>query len=450
MFHLTFLGASILRYLESRCRNDGEADSTDCGRGGERAVAVKSTQIQCTGLGEPCDSDVISSEHAASQAGGQASADGQSATRCRAGTRLGRGRRFVRTSINNTDWDVPDSYGNLKLVGAGSYGQVCSAINHSTSETIAIKKLYRPLDSKLHSKRAHRELQLLAHLRSDQSNVIRLLDVFTPNQSAETFKDIYLVMEYMPTDLHRIIAAQALEPPAYQLITYQILRGLNFIHSAGVLHRDLKPSNIALNEGLVVKILDFGLARIKSSSDNACMTGYVATRWYRAPEVMLQWEHYGNTGKMDLWSVGCILAEMMTREVLFKGGSEMDQIRLMVDILGIPEKSMMDNLELTARSFFENQAHRDIPPLETRFPGADLAALDLLGSLLKYDPSVRLSAKAALQHHYFQEIFNQEDLMCAPVIKSSRIDELDLSCQQWKGQLYKELLEAQAVLCSDR
>ncbi|XP_028925300.1 mitogen-activated protein kinase 13 isoform X3 [Ornithorhynchus anatinus] len=222
----------------------------------------------------------------------------------------GRRKGFIRQEVNKTAWDLPMVYGPLTPVGSGAYGSVCSAINSKTGEKVAIKKLSRPFQSEIFAKRAYRELLLLKHMQHE--NVIGLLDVFTSATSLHNFQDFYLVMPFMQTDLQKIMGMEFSEDKI-QYLVYQMLKGLKYIHSAGVIHRDLKPGNLAVNEDCELKILDFGLARHADSE----MTGYVVTRWYRAPEVILSWMHYNKT--VDIWSVGCIMAEMITGKTLFKG-----------------------------------------------------------------------------------------------------------------------------------
>ncbi|KAF5285710.1 hypothetical protein FQA39_LY16516, partial [Lamprigera yunnana] len=183
-----------------------------------------------------------------------------------------------------------------------------SAMDSQTNIKVAIKKLARPFQSAVHAKRTYRELKLLKHMRHE--NVIGLLNVFYPHNDTS---QIYLVTHLMGADLNNIIRTQRLTDEHVQFLVYQILRGLKYIHSAGIIHRDLKPSNIAVNEDCELKILDFGLARPTETE----MTGYVATRWYRAPEIMLNWMHYNQT--VDIWSVGCIMAELLTGRTLFPG-----------------------------------------------------------------------------------------------------------------------------------
>ncbi|KAF5907949.1 mitogen-activated protein kinase 11-like isoform X2, partial [Clarias magur] len=164
-----------------------------------------------------------------------------------------------------------------------------SAYDVQLRQKVAIKKLSRPFQSLIHSRRTYRELRLLKHMKHE--NVIGLLDVFSPAASLEEFNEVYLVTNLMGADLNNIVKFQRLSDEHVQFLIYQLLRGLKYIHSAGLIHRDLKPSNVAVNEDCELRILDFGLAR---QTDDE-MTGYVATRWYRAPEIMLNWMHYNQT-----------------------------------------------------------------------------------------------------------------------------------------------------------
>ncbi|CAB4030917.1 mitogen-activated kinase 14 isoform X1, partial [Paramuricea clavata] len=221
------------------------------------------------------------------------------------------GNGFYRTETNKATWEVPERYQDLQSIGSGAYGLVCSSDDKMLGEKVAIKKFSRPFQSLIHAKRTYRELKLLRHM--DHENIIGILNIFTPQSSMEDFQDVYMVTQLMGADLNSILKCQQLSDDHVKFLIYQILRGLKYIHSAGVIHRDLKPSNIAVNEDCELRILDFGLARM---ADNE-MTGYVATRWYRAPEIMLNWMHYNQT--VDIWSVGCIMAELLTSKTLFPG-----------------------------------------------------------------------------------------------------------------------------------
>uniref|UniRef100_A0AAZ1XL78 mitogen-activated protein kinase n=1 Tax=Oreochromis aureus TaxID=47969 RepID=A0AAZ1XL78_OREAU len=243
---------------------------------------------------------------------------------------------FYRDEVNKTIWEVPERYQRLTPVGSGAYGSVCSAIDMETGLKVAVKKLSRPFQSIVHAKRTYRELRLLKHMKHE--NVIGLLDVFTPATSLKDFTDVYLVTHLMGADLNNIVKCQKLTDDHVQFLIYQILRGLKYIHSAGIIHRDLKPSNLAVNEDCELKILDFGLARHTDDE----MTGYVATRWYRAPEIMLNWMHYNMT--VDIWSVGCIMAELLTGRALFPGTDHINQLQHILRLTGTPPATLMNRM----------------------------------------------------------------------------------------------------------
>ncbi|KAG8005821.1 Mitogen-activated protein kinase 12, partial [Nibea albiflora] len=195
---------------------------------------------------------------------------------------------YYRQEVNRTVWEVPERYRDLKQVGTGAYGTVCSAWDRRMGTQVAIKKLHRPFQSKLFAKRAYRELRLLKHMKHE--NVIGLLDVFTAEISLDRLRDFYLVMPFMGTDLGKLMKLERLTEDRVQFLVYQMLKGL----------KDLKPGNLAINPDCELKILDFGLAR----QADAEMTGYVVTRWYRAPEVILNWMHYTQTAV-------CVLEKML-------------------------------------------------------------------------------------------------------------------------------------------
>ncbi|NXY87696.1 MK11 kinase, partial [Alcedo cyanopectus] len=189
-----------------------------------------------------------------------------------------------------------------------------SAYDTKTRQKVAVKKLSRPFQSLIHARRTYRELRLLKHMKHENISILLFLNevCFLVFLSMLYFHR-YLVTNLMGADLNNIVKCQKLTDDHIQFLIYQLLRGLKYIHSAGIIHRDLKPSNLAVNEDCELRILDFGLAR---QTDDE-MTGYVATRWYRAPEIMLNWMHYNQT--VDIWSVGCIMAELLKGKALFPG-----------------------------------------------------------------------------------------------------------------------------------
>jgi len=226
-------------------------------------------------------------------------------------------------------------YQLLDVIGEGAYGIVCSAVHVPSQRKVAIKRI-TPFDHSMFCLRTLREIKLLRHFNHE--NIISILDILQPT-NVEDFKEVYLVQELMETDLHRVIRTQTLSDDHCQYFIYQTLRALKALHSADVLHRDLKPSNLLLNANCDLKLCDFGLARsarpppdIDDSSN--FLTEYVATRWYRAPEVMLTFKEY--TRAIDIWSVGCVLAEMLSGKPLFPGRDYHHQLSIILDILGTP------------------------------------------------------------------------------------------------------------------
>jgi len=189
----------------------------------------------------------------------------------------------------------------------------------------------KPFSTPVLAKRTYRELKLLKYLKHE--NVVSLGDVFI-----SPLEDIYFVTELLETDLDRLMTSRRLDNVFIQYFLYQIMRGLKYVHSAGVVHRDLKPANILINEQCDLKICDFGLARLQDPQ----MTGYVSTRYYRAPEIMLTWRTYDV--EVDIWSAGCIFAEMLEGKPLFPGKNHVDQFSIITKLLGAPPIDVMNKI----------------------------------------------------------------------------------------------------------
>ncbi|XP_040214988.1 mitogen-activated protein kinase 14-like [Rana temporaria] len=339
---------------------------------------------------------------------------------------------FYTQEINKTKWEVPARYKELRAIGSGAYGTVCSTKDSVTEERVAIKKLLRPFQSLIHAKRAYRELRLLKHMNHD--NVISLLNVFSADDSLETFQTFYLVMPYIPLDLTRVMKIQKLNHSMIVYLLYQILRGLQYIHSAGVVHRDLKPSNLGVNENYEIKILDFGLARQTESE----MTGYVVTRWYRAPEIILNWMHYNQT--VDIWSVGCILAEMITGRVLFPGGDYFDELNKIIEVIGSPQPSLIIKMESKhAQDYLKMLPHKQKKNFKEVFPTMNALEIDLLEKMLELDPEKRLSAAECLAHPYLEEFQDSDPDPPAEKYDDS-FENLNLGIAEWKSLSHMEVM----------
>lgn len=339
---------------------------------------------------------------------------------------------FYRQELNKTIWEVPERYQNLSPVGSGAYGSVCAAFDTKTGLRVAVKKLSRPFQSIIHAKRTYRELRLLKHMKHE--NVIGLLDVFTPARSLEEFNDVYLVTHLMGADLNNIVKCQKLTDDHVQFLIYQILRGLKYIHSADIIHRDLKPSNLAVNEDCELKILDFGLARHTDDE----MTGYVATRWYRAPEIMLNWMHYNQT--VDIWSVGCIMAELLTGRTLFPGTDHIDQLKLILRLVGTPGAELLKKISSeSARNYIQSLTQMPKMNFANVFIGANPLAVDLLEKMLVLDSDKRITAAQALAHAYFAQYHDPDDEPVADPYDQS-FESRDLLIDEWKSLTYDEVI----------
>ncbi|KAI3370800.1 hypothetical protein L3Q82_007336 [Scortum barcoo] len=307
---------------------------------------------------------------------------------------------YYRREVNKTSWEVPERYQDLKQVGTGAYGTVCSAVDTRSGSKVAIKKLYRPFQSELFAKRAYRELRLLKHMKHE--NVIGLLDVFTADLHVDKFHDFYLVMPFMGTDLGKLMKLQRLSQEKIQYLVYQMLKGLKYIHSAGIIHRDLKPGNLAINQDCELKILDFGLARQADSE----MTGYVVTRWYRAPEVILSWMHYTQT--------------------------DLDQLTEIMKVTGTPSQEFISKLDSEdAKSYIKSLPKVEKKDLQSVFSSTNPQAVSVLERMLLLDPESRVTAAEALTLPYFSEFREPEEETEAQPYDHS-LDNTDLPLDQWK------------------
>ncbi|XP_057676783.1 STKc_p38 domain-containing protein isoform X3 [Corythoichthys intestinalis] len=264
--------------------------------------------------------------------------------------------------------------------------------------------------------------------------VICLLDVFTPDSSVEKFQTFYMVMPFVAQDLGHIMKKRRLTDRIITYLFYQLLRGLKYIHSAGIIHRDLKPGNLAVNENCELKILDFGLARHTESE----MTGYVVTRWYRAPEVIFNWMHYSQT--VDVWSAGCILAEMITGQVLFPGHDSIDQLKKILRLTGTPDTSLVQKMQSKdAQSYVEGLPTQTKKNFKQVFPSMEENAVSLLEGMLLLDPDTRLTAKQGLTHPFMAEYHDPESEPDSRPYDDS-FESLELAIGEWKSLIHMEIM----------
>jgi len=345
-------------------------------------------------------------------------------------------------------FNVGTQYQVLDVVGEGAYGIVCSAVHRPSGRKVAIKKI-APFEHSMFCLRTLRELKLLKFLSEAgvSENIISILDIIKP-PSIEQFKEVYLIQELMETDMHRVIRTQDLSDDHAQYFIYQTLRALKALHSADVIHRDLKPSNLLLNANCDLKVCDFGLARsVKtaepSGTETGFMTEYVATRWYRAPEIMLTFKQY--TKAIDIWSVGCILAEMLSGKPLFPGRDYHHQLTLILDVLGTPTLDEFYAITTRrSRDYIRALPFRKRKPFATLFPNANPLAIDFLTKSLTFDPKKRITVEDALAHPYLEAYHDPEDEPVAPPLDPEFFEfdlhKDDISREQLKELLYEEIM----------
>lgn len=316
-----------------------------------------------------------------------------------------------------------------------------SAINKETGEKVAIKKISNAFDSLKYTKRTLREIRILRHFNHE--NILSLRDIM-PSYIYHNSNSIYIVTELMDTDLHQIIASkQKLSIKHVQYFVYQILRALKYIHSANVLHRDLKPSNLLINSDCTLKVCDFGMSRVAAPSDdeegNSIMTEYVATRWYRAPEVILSWNHYSKA--VDVWSVGCTFAELLNGIPLFPGTDYIHQINCIADIIGTPTQSDLDSIQNeNAKRYVLSLGYKPSLDLSTIFSDAPAEAIDLLSRMLTWDSSKRITVDEALAHPFLKDHIcsDEEEPTCPPF--NFEFEHYDLDQDDFKMLIYQETL----------
>ncbi|KAG6831763.1 hypothetical protein H0H92_007915 [Tricholoma furcatifolium] len=354
-------------------------------------------------------------------------------------------QRHSFTALNST-FVVDSEYQYVKELGQGAYGCVVAATHRRSGEGCAIKKITN-INTKVYlsfecskvvlsSSSAYPHQEMLARDQTllngedvvpDYTQITCLYDmdiVFQPNGN---FDEVYLYEELMEADLHAIIRSrQPLTDAHFQSFLYQTLCGLKYIHSANVLHRDLKPGNLLVNADCDLKICDFGLARgytpgggtSRAAGNQGFMTEYVATRWYRAPEIMLSFGNYVScmseqhdtlsdqvyqTTAIDIWSVGCILAELLGGKPIFKGRDYVDQLNQVLHYLGTPSEDTLRRVgSPRAQDYIRSLPIKPKVPFSTLFPYANPLATDLLSKMLCFDPAKRISCEEALNHPYFQ------------------------------------------------
>ncbi|BFZ22729.1 hypothetical protein BsWGS_25767 [Bradybaena similaris] len=245
---------------------------------------------------------------------------------------------------------------------------------------------------------AIREISLLKQLvNREHPNIVRLLDVHHQTLSAQDIC-LSLVFEFIDQDLNTYL--ERCPPPGLGAdrirdLVIQMVSGVDFLHSNRIIHRDLKPQNILVTQDGILKLADFGLARVYATDMK--LTSVVVTLWYRAPEVLLTGQY---ATPVDMWSCGCIFAELFLRRPLFKGNSEGDQLKKIFEVIGLPDLPSWPETSVLMWGSFRSTPS---PPLDHFVPEIDSKAKDLLEKMLTFNPEQRINARNALHHIYFRD-----------------------------------------------
>uniref|UniRef100_A0A1I8EFN8 Mitogen-activated protein kinase n=1 Tax=Wuchereria bancrofti TaxID=6293 RepID=A0A1I8EFN8_WUCBA len=373
----------------------------------------------------------------------------------------------------DVDTHIIERYDLHKRLGKGAYGIVWKAVDRRVRETVALKKIFDAFRNQTDAQRTFREIMFLQEF-GRHPNIIKLYNVL----KADNNRDIYLVFEFMEADLHNVIKKLTILKDIHkQYIMCQLFRAVRFLHSGNVLHRDLKPSNVLLDADCRVKLADFGLARSlsqiedypegqnmpeltpsppRNSQDTARNMNwkykkhslniikryeYVATRWYRSPEILLAAKCY--TKGVDMWSLGCILAEMLLGHALFPGTSTINQIERIMNTIPRPSKLDIESIgSQYASSVLEKMPRRPQKPLELYLTNSDHQAIDLVQRLLIFAPHKRLNVDQCLVHPYVLQFHSPMD---EPALNYDILlplpDHIQLSIDDYRNKLYEMIQE---------
>eukprot|EP01156_Anaeramoeba_ignava_P010460 Anaeramoba_ignava/a479814_110.p2 GENE.a479814_110~~a479814_110.p2 ORF type:complete len:335 (-),score=94.66 a479814_110:219-1223(-) len=324
-------------------------------------------------------------------------------------------------------------YKKLEVIGQGAFGVVHKAKDTETNEIVALKKIRIGNAEDGVNISAIREIKFLKEL--NHPNVVKLLNVFHHSQN------INIVYEHCKKDLEKVIKDREImfSPSDIKSLMQMLLEGLNHCHQNWIIHRDMKPSNILLNGNCSLKICDFGLARFTDNEDNM-LTEYVATRWFRAPEIILSWKEY--TKAIDVWSVGCIFAEILGRKTLFPGRNYIHQIELIVELIGTPSVEEIDTFQNeAAKEYMMKVPKKQKQPFSKLYTNADPLALDLLDKMLTFNPDKRITVDEALKHPYLESHYDPDEATECTEKFDFSFENSELSTEELRKLIYEEIID---------
>ena len=364
-------------------------------------------------------------------------------------------------TISKIKFTIEEKYEFIKQIGLGSFSAVCSCYDRKDNRNVAIKKVTNAFDDLEDARHILREIKLLSFF--DHDNIVTLLDVAKPENKLN-YNDVYVITDLMETDLHRVIySRQELTDEHIQYFIYQILRGTLYFHSANVIHRDLKPANILANKNCDLKICDFGLDHGKIKDDDKSVLNLIEnpslpieysnniiyddskrelndrniSRWYRAPEAILSPDDYKKP--VDIWSIGCILAELLGRQPLFPADNNLDELQKIISVLGSPSDNDLEFITDTKiKNFVNRLAKRTKQSFNLMFSNANPVALDLLGKMLTFSPKKRYTVEQCISHPYFEGLHDPEQEPTAESTFDFSFDKDSLTKEKLRNMIYEQ------------
>ena len=366
-------------------------------------------------------------------------------------------------TISKIKFTIEEKYEFIKQIGLGSFSAVCSCYDRKDNRNVAIKKVTNAFDDLEDARHILREIKMLSFF--DHDNIVTLLDVPKPDNKSN-YNDVYVITDLMETDLHRVIySRQELTDEHIQYFIYQILRGTLYFHSAKVIHRDLKPANILANKNCDLKICDFGLDHGKLKDDDKTVQNLIdnpslpieysnsviyddskrelndrnISRWYRAPEAILSPDSYDKP--VDIWSIGCILAELLGRQPLFPADNNLDELQKIISVLGSPSEADLDFItDEKIKNFMQRLAKRTKQSFNLMFSNANPVALDLLGKMLTFNPKKRYTVEQCISHPYFEGLHDPEQEPTAESTFDFSFDKESLTKEKLRSMIYEQSL----------
>lgn len=297
-----------------------------------------------------------------------------------------------------------DNYSQKEKLGEGTYGVVYRAIDNRTGDVVALKQMRLEQEEEGIPVTALREIALMKNLQ--HINIVQLLEVISSKNS------LTMVSEYLEYDLRKYIefSKAGIHAPLLKSYAFQLLCGICYLHSNRIIHRDMKPQNLLINKEGFLKICDFGLAR-KFNIPPRQYTNEVVTLWYRPVELLMHAPIYDIA--IDIWGIGCIIAEMVSGSPLFPGDSEIDELHKIFEVLGTPTEETWPGFTKLP-GYNGLIPHHEPKDLKTVLGTEDDSLIDLLKQLLELNPSKRISAMRALSHPFFSDIPSKLIELCLP------------------------------------